>query len=204
MARLLLVRHGETELNSGLRYWGSTDVALGAAGIEQAGRLRGRLAVERIDCAYSSSLKRAMATAETITSGHNLAVTGCDDLREIDFGQIEGLSYAEISQQFPQVARQWNERDPSLVYPGGESLVHLDERITRFISRLDRHNTSETVLIVAHSGVLRSMICLLLELSSRDRWKIRLDLASLSIVDTYPETAILSLLNDTGHLKKGN
>jgi len=58
-----------------------------------------------------------------------------------------------------------------------------------------------TVLVVAHSGVLRSLICLLLELDSRDRWKIRLDLGSLSIIDTYPETAILSLLNETSHLQ---
>jgi broad specificity phosphatase PhoE len=200
LSRLLLVRHGETAMNSALRYWGKTDVDLGAAGIEQAGRLRRRLENEKIDHIYSSSMQRTMLTARTIASGRNLAVTGCDELREIDFGRIEGLDYSQVQVQFPQVARMWAGRDPALVYPEGESLAQLDARISRFLQRLSVHAENETLLIVAHSGVLRSLMCLLLELESGCRWKLRLDLASLSIVDTYPDTAILSLLNDTSHL----
>jgi broad specificity phosphatase PhoE len=200
VSRLLLVRHGETEMNSALRYWGKTDVNLGAAGLQQAGCLRRRFEPEKISRIYSSSMKRAMLTAQTIASGRSLDITGCDELREIDFGQIEGLDYSQVQAQFPHVARMWAERDPELVYPEGESLAQLDARISVFIQRLAKHGEDDTLLIVAHSGVLRSLICLLLELESSCRWKIRLDLASLSIVDTYPGTAILSLLNDTSHL----
>jgi alpha-ribazole phosphatase len=195
-----MVRHGETELNSGLRYWGKTDVPLGTGGLKQAERLGRRLAGEKIDWVYASSHKRALLTAQTIAARHNLVVTACDELREIDFGRIEGLTYAEVQQQFPAVARSWVERDPTLSYPEGESLAELDLRIARFSERLKERAPEDTVLVVAHSGVLRSLICLLLELDTRDRWKMRLDLASLSIVDTYPEMAILSLLNDTSHL----
>jgi alpha-ribazole phosphatase len=201
LSKLLLVRHGETELNSSLRYWGKTDVPLGAAGIKQAECLRCRLAAEKIDHIYSSSLKRAMLTAQTIAAGRNLAVTGCDELREVDFGRIEGLTFAEIQVQFPQIARMWAERDPALAYPQGESLAQLDKRIAVFTALLARHGPDDTVLIVAHSGVLRTLICMLMEMEMRNRWKIRLDLASLSIIDTYPQTAILCLLNDTSHLK---
>ena len=66
MTRLLLVRHGEAELQSSLRYWGRTDVALGAVGLHQAEQLRDRLAMEHVDTIYSSELKRAADTAGII------------------------------------------------------------------------------------------------------------------------------------------
>jgi alpha-ribazole phosphatase len=201
VSKLLLVRHGETELNSGERYWGKTDVALGAMGLKAAESLRDRLAGEKIDFAYSSALKRALVTAQIIASAHNLKVIPCSELNEIDFGKMEGLNFNEVNGKFPEVARKWMQRSPELAYPEGESLLQLDKRVAEFREILNGHIADDVILIVAHSGVLRTLICQLLGLAPVDRWKIRLDLASLSVVDTYPETAILSLLNDTSHLK---
>lgn len=201
MTRLLLVRHGETELQSSLRYWGKTDVALGVDGLCQAEKLSNRLAAEKIGCVYSSELKRASDTAGIIASKHNLNVTTCPELKEIDFGEIEGLDFAEINNRFPEVAQMWSKRSPHLTYPGGESLVGLEARVARFNDRLVNHQVDETVLVVAHAGVLRTLICQLLGLEMRSRWNIRIDLASLSVVETYPETNILSLLNDVSHLR---
>ncbi|MDO9333391.1 MAG: histidine phosphatase family protein, partial [Dehalococcoidales bacterium] len=127
-------------------------------------------------------------------------VTTCPELREIDFGKLEGLKFAEIHNQFPEVAQMRNNRSPSLAYPGGESLVELEDRVTKFKARLADHQADETILVVAHEGVLRTLICQLLELEMKSRWNIKLDLASLSIVETYPETNILCLLNDVSHL----
>jgi alpha-ribazole phosphatase len=200
LARLLLVRHGETEANSSERFWGKTDVRLGPVGLRQAEKLRDRLASEKIDYVYASQMKRALVTAQTIAAPHQVEVTSCPELREIDFGKIEGLKFNEVDTQFPEVTQLWLQRSPQLAYPGGESLVELDARITEFRTRLVKHTEKELVLIVAHSGVLRTLICQVLDLEMRNRWNIRLDLASLSIIDTYPETAILSLLNDTSHL----
>ncbi len=200
MSRLLLVRHGETELQSSLRYWGSTDVPLNALGLRQAECLRRRLETEKIDFICSSNLQRAMATAQVIATEYNLPVTACPELREIDFGKLEGLTYNEISRLYPDVARLWAEMASGLAYPGGESLTQLDERVKQFINHLDKHNEAETGLIVAHSGVLRALLCRLMGLESRQRWQIRLDLASVSIIETYNRVAILTLLNDTCHL----
>ena len=202
MSRLLLIRHGETELNSSLRYWGRTDVALSEVGLSQAECLRERLCPEKIDFIYSSRLKRALVTAQAIASGHNLEVTACPELREIDFGRLEGLTFDEIVRLYPDVARIWKERDPALVYPGGESLTELDTRVQQFRSRLEGHNEGETVLIVAHSGVLRTLLCQLMGMEPRQRWQIRLDLASLTVIETYSQDAILTLLNDVSHLKE--
>ncbi len=203
MSKLLLVRHGETELNSSQRYWGKTDVGLGAVGLKQAEHLRDRLSAEKIDFVYSSQLRRALVTAQTIALIHNINVVSCSELNEIDFGELEGLNFSEVNGKYPEVARQWMQRSPELAYPEGESLSQLEKRVAEFRTRLARHADSDIILIVAHSGVLRTLICQLLDLKISDRWKIRVDLGSLSIVETYPETAILSLLNDTSHLKGG-
>jgi alpha-ribazole phosphatase len=193
------VRHGETELQSSLRYWGKTDVALAEVGLHQAEQLRDRLAMERIDAIYSSELKRAADTAGIIATRHNLKVTTCPELREVDFGRLEGLDFNEIHAQFPEVEKMWITRNPELVYPEGESLLEFESRVSKFNDRLKNHKVEETVLIVAHAGVLRTLICQLLELGMKNRWSLRVDLASLSIVETYPEVNFLCLLNDVSH-----
>jgi alpha-ribazole phosphatase len=204
LSRILLVRHGETELQSSLRYWGKTDVSLQATGLSQARKLCQRLATEKIDCIYSSELKRAYDTACIVANNHNLGVTICPELKEIDFGKLEGFNFAEIQTQFPEVVRMWNNRSPSLAYPGGESLTELESRVARFKTRLADHQAGDTILVVAHAGVLRTLICQLLELEMKSFWNIKLDLASLSIVETYPEVNILCLLNDVSHLTEKN
>jgi len=201
LSRLLLIRHGDTELNSAERYWGNTDVKLSDTGFRQAERLRDRLATERIDAIYSSNLRRASATAEIIASSHRLDVITCAELREMNFGELEGLTFNEISQLYPEVTELWLQRSPRLKFPGGESVDEFNSRVSQFVGRLKKHAPQETILIVAHSGSLRSLMCHLLGIGSERRWQFRLDLASLSILETYPPGAILSLLNDVSHLR---
>lgn len=201
MTRILMVRHGDTELNSALRYWGKSDVKLSARGLSQAERLRDRLTAENIDAIYSSDLVRAMVTAEIIASGHKLRIIPCSELREVNFGELEGLTFEEISEKYPAVAKLWIARSPKLKYPGGESRKDFTTRVCSFLRRLKRHGANDSVLIVAHSGVLRTLICELLKAPPEMRWQLRCDLASLSIVGTYAGGAILTLLNDVSHLR---
>jgi broad specificity phosphatase PhoE len=200
MPRILLVRHGETEKKSSTRYWGRTDVNLGAAGLRQAEQLRDRLATEKIDYVYTSGLRRAVLTARTIAGIHAIQEVQCPELREIDFGLIEGLDFEEVKKQFPEVAQMWIGRNPELCYPQGESLAQLDTRLASFKQRLSGHAPDAVILVVAHSGVLRTLICQILGLETRNRWNFRIDLASLSIIDTFNNLAVMSLLIDTSHL----
>ncbi|MFH1650974.1 MAG: alpha-ribazole phosphatase [Chloroflexota bacterium] len=201
MSRLFLVRHGNTKLNSAERFWGHTDVELSPEGLWQAEMLRKRLAEEKIDCIYSSNLRRARVTAETIASGHNAAITVCEDLREINFGEVEGLTYREISERFPEFARTLQDWTARPRFPGGKSHDELDRRVVKFLPRLQDHASEEKVLIVAHAGVLRMLICHLLKVPVRHWHQFHLNLGSLSIMDRYPQGTILNLLNDTSHLK---
>jgi broad specificity phosphatase PhoE len=168
--------------------------------LHQAEQLRDRLAMERIDFIYSSELKRAADTADIIAARHNLKIITCPELREVDFGRLEGLEFNEIHRQFPEVEKMWLARDPALVYPDGESLTDFENRVMTFEARLDNHRANETILVIAHAGVLRTLICQLLGLEMKNHWSLRIDLASLSIIETYPEINMLCLLNDVSHL----
>ena len=200
MSKLILVRHGDNKLDGTGRYLGSSDVKLSADGLKQAERLRDCLAMQKIDAIYSSNLQRAMVTAETIASKHQLAVTTCAELREIDFGKLEGLTFDEAHQLYPEVTRLWVEKSSALQYPGGESLDEFYNRVSSFAGRLKKYAPEETILIVAHSGSLRLLICQFLGIELWHWRQFRLDFASLSILDTYPQGAILSLLNAVSHL----
>jgi alpha-ribazole phosphatase len=200
LPRILLVRHGTTKLHSGDRFWGKTDIPLSNAGIRQAGQLRNRLALEKLDAIYSSTLSRARSTAEIIAAGHEAEVIPCEELCECNFGYIEGLSFVEIKKLYPQLAVSLNDWK-TVAFPGGESLDQLNTRVLVFLKRLKKHKPKETVLVVAHGGPLRLIICNLLGLGLENWLKLRVDLASLSIVETYPQATILNLLNDVSHLQ---
>jgi alpha-ribazole phosphatase len=197
---MLLIRHGETERKSSERYWGATDVPLSALGLEQAARLRDRLATEEVDAVYSSDLSRARVTAETIAAGHRLPVTSCQELREIDFGELEGLTFAEIDRLYPEVTELWKKQSLALKFPGGETLVEFDRRVGQFMGRLAKHAPGGTIVVAAHHGTLCALLCRLLGLGLEHRWQFRLELASLSIVETYSPGGILTRLNDISHL----
>jgi len=200
LSRLLLVRHGDTELNSRERYWGQTDIELSEAGLRQAEKLRDRLAAEKIDVVYSSGLQRASLTAKIIASRHQLDVITCAELRETNFGKIEGLTFDEVSRLYPELTELWVNWSLQLKFPDGESVDELNSRVSKFLDRLKKHAPDETILIVAHAGPLRLLVCRLLGIELQHWRQIRINLASLSIVETYPRGAVLSLLNDVSHL----
>jgi len=201
LSRLLLVRHANTTGNSAERFWGQTDLELSAEGIGQAEKLRDRLASEKIDIIYISQLRRASLTAEIIGSHHQVNTIMCPELLEINFGEAEGLTFKEIGERYPELIKIWPTRDLTFRYPGGESLGDLNNRVIKFLDLLNKHNSDETILVVAHSGILRLLICHLLKIDPLMSRKLRTDLASLSIIETFSQLAVLTLLNDTSHLR---
>jgi broad specificity phosphatase PhoE len=131
MPKLLLIRHGITKLHSNDRFWGKTDVPLNDYGIEQAKRLKSRLASENIITFFTSTSSRARKTAEIIAAGHKAEIIACDELCECNFGFAEGLTYKEIERQYPKLAKALAEQK-AVTFPGGESLEQLKERVKKF------------------------------------------------------------------------
>ena len=199
MIRLLLVRHGQTEGNVQGRYQGRTDTELNEIGLEQADRLARRLSSEKIDCVYSSDLKRAVQTAEKVASAHDLTVGYREDLRELNVGEFEGKRLEEIVEEHGPLEEMWSEGEWRA--PGGETLGELSARVDRFIAHVKQRHKEGTILVVAHGGTLRSLISGFLGIDPHNWWRFQLDSASLSVLELHPERVVVTLLNDTCHLR---
>jgi broad specificity phosphatase PhoE len=200
VARLLLIRHGRTNLQKEDRYWGSTDIPLNDEGIRQAEQIKDRLAAEKITHIYSSALSRARDTAKTTAKALHLTITACAELNEFNFGYAEGLTYKEIEKLHPVLAKEMA-RMGDISFPGGENLGKFFIRTQSFLPRLEKHKPQDVIAVFAHAGSLRMLICHLLELEQTNWYKLFLDYASLSIVDTYQHISIINTLNNTSHLK---
>jgi alpha-ribazole phosphatase len=167
MVTLIWARHGATAENLQKRYIGHLDVPLCEGGREQAARLAGRLAKCRLSAVYTSDLRRTEETAAIIAACHpRLFVSKTPLLRELSFGQWEGLTYDEIVRQDPDLLTRFYD-DPWTNPPnGGESLAQLQQRLDAFMRRLLARHRKGTVLIVSHGGVIRLFYALYLK---RDR-----------------------------------
>ena len=201
MKRVLFVRHGDIAADMS-RYWGHTDVPLSNTGIRQAEELAHRLAREPIDLVYSSDLRRATDTASIVAGGHRLPVVSCRELREIDFGQCEGLRFDEIKERHPGTEGVWSADGHGTRFPGGEGPLALTERVTTFAERLRRESYG-TALVVAHGGSLRVLVCCLAGLDLSAWREMRIERASLSIVGMEGRGGKVLLLNDMSHLSMG-
>lgn len=200
MVRLILVRHGETAWNAQGRYQGQTDVPLSEAGKQQAAALGCRLAREEIHAVYASNLRRAWETATCIATPHGLPVRAEPRLREVSFGAWEGLTYGEIQERYPQALAAWEAGPLNVAPPCGETLAQVAERVRSALHDVTCAHGEQTVLLVAHGGSLQALLCLALGLAPEARWQFRLDVASLSKLYLYDESAMLMCLNDAHHL----
>jgi alpha-ribazole phosphatase/probable phosphoglycerate mutase len=200
MNRVFLVRHGVTAWNHDGRYQGQLDVPLSAKGRLQAAAARERLRDESFTACYTSTLARARVTAEIILEEHFCPLLQLPELNEMHYGAWEGLLRAEIMERF---AEDWarHKQDP-LQYPptDGESRADLRRRVERALAQIARDQHDATALVVAHGGTIRAMVGLALGLPMQEWRKLRLDNASLSIVELYDDGGVLSLFNDTAHL----
>jgi broad specificity phosphatase PhoE len=179
---------------------GHSDIELGPDGRRQIERLRDYLAGESIDAAYASDLRRTMATEEILAAGRNLQVVPCPELRELNYGVCEGLTFGEIGHDYPDVAKQCINFTPALEFPEGETFNAFAARVVRFLQRLKDDGRNGPVLVVSHNGPIKVLICHLLGISMEHWWQIRVDTASLSIIDITQRGAVLTRLNDVSYL----
>jgi probable phosphoglycerate mutase len=152
--RVIAIRHGETAWNVDNRIQGQLDIGLNEAGLWQAARVAQALSDEPIDTIYASDLSRAWQTAQAIAEVVACPLRPAPGLRERGFGEFEGLTYAEIEATWPDMSRQWRQREPLWAPPGGESLVVLRERVLTTVTRLAAQHIGDQIVLVAHGGVM--------------------------------------------------
>jgi broad specificity phosphatase PhoE/ribonuclease HI len=199
--RMLLLRHGQTELSVQRRYSGRGNPPLTDLGRRQAEAAATYLA-ERggIDVVVSSPLERALATATAAAGKLGLQVTVEADLIETDFGGWEGLTFSEAAQRDPELHTRWL-RDTSLPPPDGESFDAVAHRVRRARNRIISEYGGSTVLVVSHVTPIKTILRLALDAGEGILYRLHLDLASLSIAEFYPDGASsVRLVNQTAYL----
>lgn len=158
VTRLLLARHGETYWNSQGRWQGQADVPLSLAGWMQAATLAYRSKTEPIAAIYSSTLQRAVRTAQAIAAVHHLPVYCDARLNEIDLGEWEGLLYQEIRERDPHLLQAWETDARQVRPPGGESVEEAEQRVLCAVQEMAAEYPEVTVCLVAHK-VTNALIC---------------------------------------------
>ena len=202
--RLIAVRHGETAWNVDTRIQGHIDIGLNATGLWQAQRAGAALADEPIGVVYASDLSRAWQTAQAIAEPHGLAVQPEPRLRERAFGNMEGMSFAEIEATLPVQAKRWRERDPEFEPEGGESLLTFRDRVTGVAAELAARHPGELVVLVAHGGVMDVLYraATRQELQAPRTWQ--LGNAAINRMLWTPDGFSLVGWSDTAHLVAGS
>jgi broad specificity phosphatase PhoE len=168
VSEIFFVRHAATAMAG--RFCGHSDPELNVLGREQLGDLVVLLSGERFERVYSSDLKRARSTAQAVADAHDVPLETRSALREIDFGEWEGLLWEEIEERDPQYAKAWMEAFPHLPAPSGETFGTFEARVLREVTGLvDRH--PEPIAVVTHGGVLRVILQHLCGRSASEAWQ---------------------------------
>ncbi len=201
MGLFYLARHGETEWNAENRICGRTDVPLSETGRRQAKRLAERLKSIPFEALYSSPLRRALETARLISEPMGLEPILDERLVELDYGQWEGKTLAEIVTNHPETLRAWEADPGQIAPPEGESGLEAQQRVVSFLDFLAAKHPQGPVLVAFHKTVCRLAICYALGMSpSEYRRRLIVDNAALSIIQTRPDGWQLITFNDTSHL----
>ncbi|MDI2032599.1 bifunctional RNase H/acid phosphatase [Saccharopolyspora sp. TS4A08] len=204
--KMLLLRHGQTPMSVDKRYSGRGDVELTELGQRQVHAAAKRLAamdgVVTPDGAapiIASPLTRTRQSAQAVADATGGELEFHDGLLETDFGEWEGLTFLEAADKYPDLHRKWI-GDPTVVPPGGESLAAVHQRVTAARDDLLERYAGQTIIVVSHVTPIKSLLRTGLGVGPEVFYRLHLDLASLSIVEFYPDdNASVRLVNDISH-----
>jgi broad specificity phosphatase PhoE len=197
--KLTLVRHGETEGQSSVRYHGRNDVPLSALGRAQMARAREALAHERFDAVYASTLSRSVEAA-AIIAGDPASVTRVAGFDEINFGEWEGLTAEEIRTRDPERYAAWMGARTDFCYPGGESVTSFRARVVRALHEVLAQAPAGHLLFAVHKGIIYSILIDLLRLDESQRRALSVPLASIHVVTRANGGWQAEVLDRTDHL----
>ncbi len=193
-SKLYLVRHGAIGPAGHRQFIGSTDLLLNENGEAQARRLASLLQALQPDAVWVSPMQRARQTADLALPG--LPATVVEDLREINFGRWEGKTFDQIAESDPELVDRWYDFDTAFVFPEGEGLQSFLNRIKAVAADLAA-DPAESIAVVTHGGVIRSLVCHFLGLCLRQYLLFNVKLGSVSVVELFNGRGVLNSLSVT-------
>jgi alpha-ribazole phosphatase len=194
--RLYLARHGQIYGFEKQVMCGFTDTPLTPIGRMQMERLAERLRYANIGVIYSSDLQRSSLGAQIIARDHDVEVFQLPELRELNFGTWEGLSFTELTEQFPEEAAKRKADILNYQIPKGETILGFSKRINACLNSILAGNHDRDILIVGHKGVNRVILCHLLELDLSNVFLFEQDYGCLNMIDFLHDNAkVIKLIN---------
>jgi len=197
--RLILIRHGDLGEGCRGRYIGRTDAPLSPEGRRQAKALAAPLAHLGEGRCLSSPLLRSRETAGLALAGAQCGIDA--DLREINFGRWEGMTFDEIAAADRAAVDRWAALEEGFAFPGGEGIGAFRGRIAAAAGRI-AGGGSGTVVAFTHGGVIRLLICHFLGLEARDYLLFDIGTASITELRVEDGRGVLTRLNDRHHLEE--
>jgi broad specificity phosphatase PhoE len=201
MTELILLRHGETVGQSSIRLYGATDIALSPVGEQQAARAAQALKAHSFTRIVTSPLQRARRSAEIVRAAQpspSAPLEVLHDLREVDFGSWEGLTWAEVEARDPDNHRAWHRERLQFTYPGGEARQSFLRRVHAAALAIPAH--PGPTLAVLHKGVIKAVIAALTGMPAEDATGLPVPLGSLHHLHHTGESWRLITVGRTDHL----
>ncbi|MBN2033926.1 MAG: histidine phosphatase family protein [Deltaproteobacteria bacterium] len=195
-ARLYLVRHGQVEGYERVPIYGHTDVLLTEMGILQSEKIAERLRFTKIQAVYSSDLMRGVMGARIIGRHHNVPHHVFAELREIHFGDWEGLGLQDVRLRFPEEIRRRMTDPVNFRSPGeGETIAELSQRVMSCFQDILCRQEGREFLIVGHAAVNRVILCNALGLDLAHMFRLHQNYGCLNVIDYLEDSTVVRLIN---------
>jgi len=200
MAKIYLIRHGESIANTKGIYQGQTyNTDLSPLGMKQAHAVGKRLKHEQIAAMYVSPLTRTKQTALEIFQYHDtLPMVTSPAIIETNHGAWEGKSVSYIQKRWPDMYQTWLTHPADIAFPGGETFDEIEKRVTRWWDDFVR-TVKGTVVVVSHDNIIRILLVHLLHMDGNALWTFELQPTGITTIDVVGKTVVVCI-NDTNHL----
>lgn len=195
--RIYLLRHGEVANAGVVAFNGHHDIELSANGKEQFAHIAEALKEFPIRAVYSSDLSRTRQCAEIIAESHGLPIVPCPELRELSFGEWEGLSVEEVERRFPGLLQERMKRIETFHANGGETYRDLHDRVVPKFNEIVARHPNDSIVIAVHGGVNRVILAHILGIPIDRIFGVEQYYAAVNIIQYYEDTAVVELTNGT-------
>lgn len=177
---IYFVRHGETDSNKNKLYYGKSDIKLNSKGIDQGKKVKKILQGIKFDIIYASESTRTFEMAQIINK-YNTLIKRDGRINEMNLGVFEGKNYEQLQKQYPKELKLWSKHWKGYAPPKGESYSELYKRVESFMNEI-KNKHYKNLLIVTHSGVIRSVYCYILNGILDSFWKFSSKNGDISLI----------------------
>ena len=200
MVKLILVRHALTVDNQKSRLSGHIDSSISEEGKEQIDKITNYLKDFDIDKIYTTTSSRTKDTVKKLSELKSIEIIEKESLKEISFGDFEGLTFDEIKDKYPKEFQEKKEKGYEYKYPNGESLIDSYNRVCIELDNIISNNDDRTILICSHGGTIRNIITYLISNSYKYHWNFKIDNGSVTILEIQDGFTVITAMNNTSFI----